>query len=257
MMRHMTLLSLFSILLWTACQSPSTEESKPTEGAASQTERGDRWVQYGGSRLDIIQEGDLSANVSLDSLMEIKGLYAIGPIEGLMGEVTIYDGQASIARMDGDVPVFTSYAEDVSAIFLAYGVNSEWVEMEIPHDIYGLVELEGFVKERLVANLQDKEKPFIFRIQGMVDSLDYHIIYKQDDAPHDMAEHQKAKQRFSMSDKEVKLLGFWADQEGEGVYTHPGYRTHVHFMTEDPMASGHIDDIHLKAGATLFLPKRR
>lgn len=250
---HLALLLAISVL---SCQSPSTNVPLASEHAP-RFERGDRWVQYGGSRLDIIQEGDLSANVSLDSLLEIQGLYAIGPIEGLQGEVTIYDGQASIASMEGDTPVFTSYAEDISTIFLAYGVNSDWVEMEVYEDIHGLEALERFVKERLIANLQDKEEPFIFRFEGEVDSLDYHIIYKQDDAPHNMAEHQKAKQRFSMSDVTVKLLGFWADEEGEGVYTHPGFRTHVHFMTEDPMASGHLDDIQLRAGSSLLLPKRK
>ena len=52
----------------------------------------------------------------------------------------------------------------------------------------------------------------------------------------------------------MKIVGFWADAEGENVYTHPGHRTHIHFIQKELNISGHIDDVIIQKGAILFLP---
>ena len=114
--------------------------------------------------------------------------------------------------------------------------------------------MEVFIHNIAKKNNVDTQNPFPFRIEGIVDSLNYHIIYKSDNAPHNKTEHQRAKQKFSVYNSRVQIIGFWADSESQGVYTHPDKRTHLHFMLEDSTESGHIDNIQLREGAILYLP---
>ena len=213
------------------------------------------WVRHVGNRQAILQQGDLSARIALDSLAGVDHLYALGPVDGLRGEVTIYDGMPSITTLSDDAPE-VSTAMDVQAIFLVYGAASEWTEVSVSESITGLEELEAFVRSEAKAAGLDLETPFPFRIEGAVDTAAYHVIWRTDDrAMHNHAAHQEAKRMFELSDEPVRMVGFWLNAEGEGVYTHPGMRTHVHVMNADNTASGHLDDLTLPAGATLYLPR--
>ena len=213
------------------------------------------WVRHVGSRHAIMRQNDLSAQIALDSLAGVDHLYALGPVDGLRGEVTIYDGMPSVTRLSDGVPA-VSTAMDAQAIFLVYGTASEWTEVPVPTSISGLGELEAFVRSEAEAAGLDLETPFPFRIEGLVDAAAYHVIWRTDDrAMHNHAAHQEAKRMFELSDEPVRMVGFWLHAEGEGVYTHPGMRTHVHVVNADNTASGHLDDLTLPAGAALYLPR--
>ena len=212
------------------------------------------WVRHSGDRRQIIQRGNLTATIALDSLVNIPHLYAIGPVEGLQGEVTIYDGTPSIATVAEGAP-HVEESMDHRAIFLVYGAAADWEAIPIPSSLSGLKAVEAFVRAEAEAAGLDLSEPFPFRMEGTVDSIDYHIIYKTNRKPHSAEEHKRAKQKYAVSDVEVQIIGFWADKEGEGVYTHPGMRTHLHFRSPDPSTSGHIDDITVQEGATLYLPR--
>lgn len=214
----------------------------------------DYWVKNIGSRLSIINDGDFSSSIGLDELSNVPNLYAIGPIEGLKGEITVYDGKVSIATMENGQAKFTSNSSGTDAIFMVYGRSSKWKEIGIEKPLIGLDEIEQYVREQLLVNGLTIENTFPFRIEGQVSTLDYHIIYKLDNKPHNKVEHQKAKQKFNMENEDVSIVGFWADMKGEKVYTHPGHRTHIHFVQKDENISGHIDDIKLNKGAKLYLP---
>jgi len=212
------------------------------------------WVRHVGDRRALLHRGDLSARIALDSLAGVTGLYAVGPVEGLQGEVTIYDGEPSISTVEnGRVRVDSSFEH--RAAFLVYASATEWTAVPIERPIRGLDEAEAFVRAAAEDAGLDLEAPFPFRIEGRADTLTYHVIFKTDDAPHDRAAHHKAKQMFSATDRAVEIVGFWADAAGEGVYTHPGRRTHLHARLADGSASGHVDDLALPAGATLYLPR--
>ena len=213
------------------------------------------WVRHSGDRRDIIQDGNLEATIALDSLAGVPHLYAIGPIEGLRGEVTIYDGTPSIATVEEGAPHIEESMRP-RAIFLVYGAAADWETVRIPSSLSGLGAVEAFVRTEAQAAGLDLSAPFPFRIEGAVDFIDYHIIYKTNQKPHTSEEHQRAKQKYDVSDTEVQMIGFWADEAGEGVYTHPGMRTHLHFRLPDNSASGHIDDIEVREDATLYLPRQ-
>ena len=255
------LILLFVYLLVTLSAYGHREAAKPpevdSESAKVNSEHAEDdspTFRYVGDRRDILQKGDLSKRIELSSLAEVPHLYAIGPVEGLRGEVTIYDGLPAIATLvEGQPRVHNSF--DYGAIFLAYGSVSKWQTIPINADVDGLDAVESLVRESALEASLSLDEPFVFRIEGRAEQLDYHIIWKEDDTPHDRSEHQRSKRRFTVSEADVRIVGVWADSAGEGVYTHPGKRTHLHFVLQDGSTSGHIDGLSLEPGTTLFLPQ--
>lgn len=243
------------IIILNGCISNQTKKKEQTTISQEvKNSQKNYWVKNAGSRLKIINEGDFSTTISLDTLTEISDLFAIGPIEGLKGEITVYNGEISVATIDNNKAKFTSTASGVNAIFMVYGSSLKWKEITIEKTLSGIDEIENLIKKQLLANGLTTENPFPFRIEGNVSYIDYHIIYKKDNAPHNIIEHQKAKQKFRIDNEAVKIVGFWADSLGEEVYTHPGHRTHIHFLQKNKNLSGHIDNIQIKKGAILYLP---
>ncbi|MBV6647641.1 MAG: acetolactate decarboxylase [Cyclobacteriaceae bacterium] len=238
----------FVTLLILACQKSSNDEN--STGAK------ELFVsRHVGNRLSIIEEGDLSPKIRLDSLSKYSYLYAVGPLGGLKGEVTIYNGEVSCSTILNDQPKVDTVLSNKVAIFLAYANVSEWNEVDLKDQIYNQAQIEAIVKREAEAQNKLTENAFVFRLEGVVDSMHYHIIYKSSDTPHNKFEHHKSKRKFILKDQPIKIVGFWADATGEGVYTHPGKRIHLHFINADNSTSGHIDQITLKPEAKLFLPK--
>jgi len=213
------------------------------------------WVKSIGDRMDIIQKGDLSGNILLEELKETPHLYAIGPVAGLQGEVTIYNSRLSVSTVVEDKPA-VSEAFKGEAIFLIYASAPEWMTITTEETIHGLVALEAFVKEQAIMHNLQTEQPFPFRIEGIADEMTYHIIFKSDDLPHNKQEHHKAKRKFDVKDQAVEIIGFWVDKNRVGKLTHPGKRTHLHMQTPNNSTSGHIDALKLTKGSVLYLPVR-
>src|SRR5512136_1920467 len=59
-------------------------------------------VEYVGAQKDIFKSGKASSVVSLEDLAGKKGLYAMGPVDGLDGEITIFDSKPYITKMRGN-----------------------------------------------------------------------------------------------------------------------------------------------------------
>jgi acetolactate decarboxylase len=215
------------------------------------------WVDSFGNRKTIIKKGKLEGKFNLTNLEGIDDVFGIGPVDNLKGEVTIYSGLPYISDLDENNNPRVVENWDVKAIFLAYGQSKNWNEIKVEQSLKGLMDIENYVRTKALKNSLDLEKSFPFRIEGIVEKMKYHIIYKKDDRPHNKKEHIKAKQRFNLKNEDVKIVGFWATRNKVGAYTHPGKRTHLHFISKSQKDSGHIDGIVIRKGATLFLPENK
>lgn len=58
-------------------------------------------VEFVGSQKQIFVSGKAASVVSLEDLAGRKGLYAMGPVEGLDGEITIFDSKPYITKVRG------------------------------------------------------------------------------------------------------------------------------------------------------------
>ncbi|MGB3455690.1 MAG: hypothetical protein WBG08_04155 [Litorimonas sp.] len=205
-----------------------------------------------GSRQAMFERDDLSASLRVSP---VAGLTGVGPIEGLQGEVTAYDGELFLSSLDETGAEIRLRDPSVPAVFFAGGTVRAWTEIESEAPLLGLEAVEAFVRRAALEAGLDLDTPFAFRMEGTAAALGYHVIFKADASarPHTMPLHRQSKVPFRADGDRVRLAGVWADDDGVGRYTHPGRHTHLHVVTSENR-SGHVDRIELAAGAVLFLP---
>ena len=235
--------NLFLILLATAFIFSCSQEDSTTEADT------DFLIRYQGAVKNVMQ-GKLEAKISLDSLESKKNLYGIGPIEGLKGEISIYNGELSVSTAkDGKEEINNDW--DQKGVFLAYAVVSDWKSEEVDRPIARVMDIQTLIAQQSVKNGYFLNEAFPFRIETTVDTLDYHIIYKEGEMS-----HKEAKRPFQLVNTEVEIIGFWGGKVGRGNFTHHDSNVHLHFRTKDKKHSGHIDQIQFAQGAKLLLPAR-
>ncbi|MGB7405740.1 MAG: acetolactate decarboxylase [Pacificimonas sp.] len=190
--------------------------------------------------------------------MESGADITVGPADGLRGEVTLYDGIAYVSTIDATGKEVVTTGTVPPAIFLAYGGAASWTPIPVDRRIEGLDQAEAFVREWAETQNLPLERGFPFRFEGRMARLSYHVIFLPNDAagPHSSAAHQQAKTPFSADGELIRIAGVWVPENQVGEVTHPGRRTHLHVVREAARGSGHVDDLIIEAGATLFLPAR-
>ena len=210
-----------------------------------------RWV---GAQRDVLA-GDLSGKIAIDALRDLPHVYGLGPLEGVRGEVSIFDGKPSVSRVvDGAIAVDGSFAH--RACFLVYASVEEWIEVPAPGPISGFDEVEAAVLGAARHRGIDVGRPLPFLIDGRAEHLTLHILDKRDGLPHTPERHERAKAHFSFAGEPVRVLGFFSDGH-RGVFTPKDANLHMHVKTEDGRASGHLDRIQLAPGASFWLPRER
>ena len=209
-------------------------------------------VKSAGEMRNVMQKGDLSAHFDLATLKGMAGLYALGPVAGLQGEVVVLDGQPAVTTLvDGKPAVSAGWPK---ACFLVYAQVRQWDTQPVPPEVRSLGELEPFVLAAAKRAGLDVGRPFPFLLTGAPASVKYHVVWKTDGLPHTRELHQKAKVPFEVQDREVRMLGFWSDRH-QGVFTHHDSTIHVHVRTADGRDAGHVDAATFTTPMTLHLPR--
>ncbi|MEO0972282.1 MAG: acetolactate decarboxylase [Pseudomonadota bacterium] len=241
------------VLLASSCRVPAADapELRPGDRLAEVQSVGDRRA---------IMQGALDGRIQLNELRHLDGLYAIGPVSGLRGEITIADGVPHVSVLNAErlpVELPTSAAWEASAIFLAYAASAELGSPTRLPKVISLTALrEHFERVAAEHGIALEERPVAFEVRGEAEVIRYHVIWKDGERPHSREEHRKSKVTFERRDVAVRLIGFYS-REGEGRYTHPGNPAHIHAVLpgdgEGATVSGHVDVIALAAGAQLYL----
>ena len=131
-------------------------------------------VEYVGAQKDVFTTGKAASVVSLEDLAGRKGLYAMGPIDGLDGEITIFDSKPYITKCA--VPI-TSLDNTFKhgAFFLVWTEQAKWKDVPVPNTVKGYVDLQNFVKAQAQAAGIDVTKPFPFLLAGTPVEIKWHI----------------------------------------------------------------------------------
>jgi acetolactate decarboxylase len=209
-----------------------------------------RWL---GAMRKVMREGDLTGVVDLRALADRSHLYAVGPLEGLRGEVTIWDGKPSLATLkNGKVAIGKEFQG--KACFLVFAQVSRWREFDLPANLNKPEALEGHIRQ--VAHMAgvNTEQPIPFLVCGTAAQATLHIVNKTDNAPHTPKDHDKIKVPFDLEDQEVKVIGFYSEKHA-GIFTHHDSNVHVHVLTVDGKLSGHLDRLVPGKKMRLSLPQ--
>lgn len=222
-------------------------------------------IEYVGAQKDVFKTGKASSVISLESLSNHPGLYAVGPIEGLDGEITIFDSKPYITKVRGnDYTVDHTFRH--GAFFLVWTEQTKWQDVPVPATVKGYVDLQNFVKAQAAAAGIDATKPFPFLLSGTPVEIKWHInVDRTEGKPITKESFYKSKQPFVTKNEPVDIIGFYAEHR-DGIFL-PKYTSvikegsgmensiHIHLVSRTSKAAGHIDDITLGEGMVLRLPK--
>lgn len=210
-------------------------------------------VHHIGEMRNVMRNGDLSARIDLFQMSKLKNLYALGPMEGLRGEITIWNSKPYLARIDHDKIVMSQNYQG-KACFLVYACVEDWQEIRVPQDITEEKLFEEWLKKAATTHGVNINRPFPFLIKDTSKKVQYHVVNKSDDGPHSPAKHEMIKKKFTLEDVGVKILGFYSDRH-HGIFTHHDSNIHMHVITIDEKQSGHLESIQFGKDTRLYLPK--
>jgi acetolactate decarboxylase len=206
-----------------------------------------------GAQRETIINGKLGAALDLRTLAARPHLYGLGPLEQLRGEATIADSRPALARVGSDGIVKVTQSFDAGVPFFVWAEVPRWIEVPIPAEIRSFEDLERFVPRAAEAAGLDTEKPLPFLVRGRQELIEFHILNRIGDAPHNMEMHEKIKIKFELVKAEATIVGFHSTRH-RGVFIPGDSNIHIHFQTPDNSQSGHVEKLAIGGKATLCLP---
>jgi len=221
-------------------------------------------VEFAGGQNAIFETGKADPVLNLRDLQDIKGLYAIGPVAGLDGEITIFDSKPHVSRVHGS-GYAVDHAWNDGAIFLVWSSQRNWKDVPIPAGTGGYLDLQKFVKAQAAANGIDTSKPFPFLLAGTPAEIKWHInVDRSEGKPITPELFAKSKAGYVTKGEPVDIVGFYSERHpgifiskyAPAIQADSGQTNaiHIHLVSRKTEATGHIDDIKLGDGLILRLP---
>ncbi len=210
----------------------------------------DRW----GTLREVMREGSTSGRVQL-SEAATRHVYGIGALEALGGEIIIIDGDAWVGQCstEGSTTEEPSGTSDYIATLLATTYVPRWRRQSIDQDLTR-DELEDYLKQTAAKARIDTDEAFPFMLVGTFIDCSLHILNGSCPYAEQADKPEQPPCRSHYDSAKGTLVGFYAENAA-GVLTHHGRRTHIHSLLREPsLIAGHVDDLVVPAGATLYLP---
>ncbi len=224
-------------------------------GCAASRESGGSIRQYGAMRA-VMREGQTQPRFALADAAH-PGLYGVGAMSGLLGEVTIDDGSVWITRAtpaglrtSGPAPAAAHLAT-----LLTLARVPRWHERTIAPsegDLEGDA-LEDAIRALAVAHglggRHAAERPFVFTIDSRSAALELHVI----DGSCPSADADAHPARLTVAPGEsARIIGIFAPGR-EGELTHHGTALHAHaiLMRDGRTVTAHADSLRVGAGSVL------
>lgn len=238
------LTTIFIFLLISGCSESADEmgtedvsgDSSGIEGSVSGIEGSGNDVLYQVSTLDALLQSVYDGILAVEEL-ETHGDFGIGTFDGLEGEMLALDGDYYQIKADG----------------LAYPVSGD---MTTPFATVTFFEtdesfgLEGPVNLTELETLLDSKLPsenlfYAVRVEGNFSFMKARSVPKQEKPYPRLVDVVSTQAVFEFKNVSGTLVGFRAPDYVKGVNV-PGY--HIHFITRDRSAGGHVLDFELEEG---------
>ena len=213
-------------------------------------------LQTWGTLREALRDGEVEARVDTADVAHV-GVWGVGALEGLAGEVTIADGEVWVTEGDADAPTTRrARAAEASATVLFAAEVDEWIELDVDQPVDPSV-LDAYVASRAKAAGLDVERPFPFVVEGELVHLNMHVVAGECPIRARMTGADVAHRPYELhaDSAQGRLVGLFAP-DSAGIVCHMGSSTHTHVLLEGerPM-TGHVETVGLAAGAKLRLPR--
>lgn len=200
-------------------------------------------VFIAGAMRNVMWKGELAGTIDLDTLQK-KAVYGLGPIEGLKGEILLWDGTVYSSRVIADSQCIVSKNQALRAPFFVYVKSSNWRAVSVPDTLMDMLHLENFLNRQF----ERDSVPFAFRLSVTVHYAKFHIVNLPDAVKVQSPEDAHiGKQYFELQNEEVNILGFYSTQH-KGVFTHHSTNLHAHLINLRMNKMGHIDQVQFIPG---------
>jgi len=214
------------------------------------------YVAHYGALHELMHGRSRAAVVELDGYAGRPGVYAVGALAELAGEVTVLNGEVWISRPDGAGGFTTTHdATGVGAALLVQkgDGSDQWpIEIALEHDT-ALVELNQTLGGMARARGLDTSGPFPFLIEAECPRLEIHVVDGTKILPNQTPEqHYAASVQLRYENMPATLIGFHSTQH-VGVFTHLGQTLHVHAVVPPANVTGHVEDAVFAAGTVIRL----
>lgn len=236
---------IFGLLTIGLISCNTTQKEKNTDKTET-----DPNVKIVGAMKNVMWKGELGSSIDLDTISDKNGLYGLGPVSYLTGELLINNGKSYVSKVATDSTMTIEKTFVVSAPFFVYGNVTEWSEMELPSNVKTIQDLEKFIDEKT----SHFKRPFAFKLIGQVSNAIIHVqnlpegtkVASPDDA------HQ-GQTNYNIANEAAEIIGFFST-EHKGVFTHHDSFLHMHLITKDETKMGHLDELDI-GKMKLYLPK--
>jgi alpha-acetolactate decarboxylase len=207
-------------------------------------------VEFKGS-LKAVHYGDFTGRVPIAPFESTPGLYAVGPVADLDGEITIADGKVYLSKVISGRVASTSVSGE-RASFLVWAKVPNWQPATpLIHPASNHEALENLVEQMAVKAGLDTEQAFAFRMRGVVDGVTYHVLQPlPPGAP--AADHKTSSKVVKAKDQNAQIVGFFSKHHA-GDFVHHGSKAHLHIILPDG-TTGHVDEISASNRLGLELP---
>lgn len=214
-------------------------------------------VKSHGALRQIMHQGKTGASVRRSELPVGEGLWGVGAIEELGGEVTFVDGDMWMSRPEEKGPRTTvNEMGDPGFTLLVTSRVSKWKTLEVKREVPN-AELGAYVAEQAKAAGVDLDKPFAVRVEGPLESLQWHVVDGLKLNPKDTHEaHKEKSQKGELKSGTARLVGFHSRSHA-GIWTHHSETLHLHAVLDKPArVTGHVDHVVVQPGARLMIAAR-
>jgi alpha-acetolactate decarboxylase len=211
----------------------------------------------------MLHSSDTQGVIKLREILTLPGSYGLGALDGLRGEILLWDGKLLVSRGHSANGATEPSAPADEAIFFVETRVEAWDEMMIPDDMTRN-EFELFVLQTAVGRGLSTDRAFPFAVRGSFPRVLWHVVTgapavhgdQNTEAARIHSQGHARNRVFDQANVAGFLFGFHSGAALEGVISHPGERFHVHYADAGFSVSGHVDDYRIARGAVLLLPRQ-
>jgi alpha-acetolactate decarboxylase len=232
-------------------------------GESSLSHAQDHWdgqlVQYG-TMHEAIGQKQHEGRIALAEILERPHFYGVAALEGLKGEATFFDSDATITVVAENGRLEPINRKELQATLLAGAYVPVWSERTI-EDATPPAELDNLIRDAALSSGFDVSKAFVFTLEGEFSEVKLHVIngacpmharMKQIELPDESKPFEGRYNKIN-----GKAIGIYANN-AVGILTHPATSTHIHLIFKDEtsgeMVTGHVEELGLLNGVKLQLP---
>ena len=217
-------------------------------------------VHYG-SMHEVMGEHHSEGRVQLAELAAKPHLYAVAALEGLKGEITFFDSDATVTDVTSDNKLASPAGKDLKATLLVGAYVPSWHEHSLTTET-SPADFDKTVRAEASNSGLDVSTPFVFTAEGEFKDVRVHVLNGACPMHAKMqgAELPKGQQPYESMYATIqgRLVGIYAEN-AVGTLTHAGASTHVHLIYKDPSSgqtvTAHVEQMGMSQGAVLKLPQ--